>query len=67
MDVGFDVARRRGEFFVGANLFFGAFAVAENTLRSFLIIPERGVSDAGFERLQAFAVQRSVKDSSERG
>ena len=67
MDVGLDVARRRGEFFVGANLFFGAFAIAENTLCGFLIVPESGVGDAGFKRFQAFAVQRSVKDSSERG
>jgi hypothetical protein len=67
MDVGFDVARRRGEFFVGTNLLFGALAVAENTLSGFLIVPESGVGDASFERFQTFAVQRSVKDSSERG
>jgi hypothetical protein len=30
-------------------LFFRAFAVAKNGLRLFLIVPEVGLSDAGFE------------------
>jgi hypothetical protein len=66
MDVGFDVAGDGGELFVGGNLFFGALALTENALRRFLIAPEIGVGDAGFERPQALTVLRSVKDSSER-
>jgi hypothetical protein len=30
-------------------LFFGALAVAKNGLRCLLIVPEVGLSDAGFE------------------
>jgi hypothetical protein len=30
-------------------LFFGAFAVAKDSLRFFLVVPEVGLSDAGFE------------------
>jgi hypothetical protein len=30
-------------------LFFRAFAVAKDALRFFLIVPEVGLSDAGFE------------------
>jgi hypothetical protein len=30
-------------------LFFRAFAVAKNGLRFFLVVPEVGLSDAGFE------------------
>jgi hypothetical protein len=46
-------------------LFFGAFAVAKNGLRLFLVVPEIGLSNAGFERFQAFAILRRVKDNSE--
>jgi hypothetical protein len=35
-------------------------------LCGFLIVPEIGVGDARFEGLQALAVLRRVKDSSER-
>jgi hypothetical protein len=66
MDIGFDVARKGREFVVRGNLFFGALTLAENALRSFLIVPERGIGDARFERLQALAVLGSVKDSSVR-
>jgi len=66
MDVGFDVAGDRRQLFVGGNLFFGALAVAENALRGFLIAPEIGVGDAGFESFQTLAILRGVKDSSER-
>jgi hypothetical protein len=45
-------------------LLFGALAFAENALRGFLIAPEIGVGDAGFERLQSFAVGFGVKDNS---
>jgi hypothetical protein len=47
-------------------LFFGALAVAKDGLRFFLVVPEFGLSDAGFEGFQTFAVLRCVKDSSER-
>jgi hypothetical protein len=47
-------------------LFLSAFAVAQNGLRLFLVVPEVGLSNAGFERFQAFAVLRGVKDNSER-
>jgi hypothetical protein len=66
MDVRFNVAGERGQFFVRGNLLFGALAVAENTLRGFLIVPEVGIGDAGFECFQAFTVLRRVKDNSER-
>jgi hypothetical protein len=66
MDVGFDVARDGAELFIRGNLFFGALTVTENALCSFLIVPESGIGDAGFERLQALAVLRGVKDSSVR-
>jgi hypothetical protein len=64
MNIGFDVAGERREFVVRGNLFFGAFTLAENALCSFLIVPERGIGDARFERLQTLAVLRGVKDSS---
>jgi hypothetical protein len=67
MDVGLDITRNRRELFVGSNLFFGALPLAENALRSFLIVPETRVGDARFESFQAFAVLRGVKDSSARG
>jgi hypothetical protein len=46
-------------------LFFGALAVAQDGLRRFLIGPEVGLCDAGFERFQAFTMGRGVKDNSE--
>jgi hypothetical protein len=47
-------------------LFFGAFAIAKNGLRFFLIVPEIGLRDARFEGFQTFAVLRRVKDNSGR-
>jgi hypothetical protein len=47
-------------------LFFGALAVAQDSLRFFLIVPEIGLSDAGFEGFQTIAVLRRVKDNSGR-
>jgi len=47
-------------------LLFGALAVAKNALCGFLIVPEIEVGDARFERFQAFAILRGVKDNSER-
>jgi len=66
IDVGFDIAGGGGEFFVGGNLFFGALAIAENSLSGFLVAPKIGVGGAGFEGFQALAVLRRVKDSSAR-
>jgi hypothetical protein len=66
MDIRFNVAGERSEFFVGGDLLFGALAVAENTLCGFLVVPKSGIGDARFERFQAFTVLRGVKDSSER-
>jgi hypothetical protein len=47
-------------------LFFSALAIAQNRLRFLLVVPEIGLSDAGFECFQALAVLRSVKDNSGR-
>jgi hypothetical protein len=66
VDVRLQVAAYRSKPFVGSNLLFRALAVAENALRRFLIAPEIGIGDAGFERFQAFAVAFGVKDSSGR-
>ena len=66
MNVRFDITGNRSQFFVGGNLFFGAFALAQNTLRGFLVVPESGIGDAGFEGLQALAILWRVKDSSAR-
>jgi hypothetical protein len=66
VDVRFDVAGNRGEFFVRGNLLFGAFSLAENALCRFLIVPEVGIGDARFETFQSLAVLRDVKDSSAR-
>jgi hypothetical protein len=67
IDVRLDIAGNGSELFVGGNLFFGAFAVAQNALRCFLIAPEIGIGDARFEGFQALAILGSVKDSSGRG
>ena len=66
MNIGFDVAGEGRELFVRGDLFFGALTLAENALCSLLIVPESGIGDARFERLQALAVLRGVKDSSVR-
>jgi hypothetical protein len=47
-------------------LFFGPLAIAKDGLRFFLVVPEIGLSDTGFEGFQSFAVLRSVKDNSGR-
>jgi hypothetical protein len=66
VDVGVEIAGKRSELFVGGDLIFRAFAIAQDGLRGFLIVPEIGRGDARFEGLQAFAVGRGVKDNSER-
>jgi hypothetical protein len=65
VDVGVQIAGERGEFFVSGDLIFGALAIAQDGLRGFLIVPELGLGDAGFEGFQAFAMGSSVKDNSE--
>jgi hypothetical protein len=64
VDVRFEVAGNRREFFVGGDLIFGALTVAQDALRRFLVAPEFRLGDARFEAFQAFAMLRSVKDSS---
>ena len=64
VDVGFKVAAHGGELFVRGNLFFGALALAQYSLSGLLVIPEMGVGDAGFQRLQTLAIAGRVKDSS---
>jgi len=64
MDVRLNVAGEGGEFRVRSNLVYGMFALAENALRGFLIVPEVRFGDARFESFQALAVLRRVKDSS---
>jgi hypothetical protein len=66
VDVRLDVAGDGSELLVGGDLFFGTLAFSENGLRGFLIVPEIGGGDAGFESFQALAVLRCVKDSSAR-
>jgi hypothetical protein len=66
MNIGLDVAVDGGELFIGGNLLFRAFPVAENALRGFLVVPEIGIRDARFEGFQALAILGRVKDSSAR-
>jgi len=65
INVSIEIARERSELRVGGDLFFRALAVAQDGLRRFLIGPEVGLCDAGFERFQAFTMWRGVKDNSE--
>jgi hypothetical protein len=51
MDVGLNVAGKRREPLICANLLFGALAVAKNSLSRLLIAPEIGVGGACFEAL----------------
>ena len=64
MDVRIEIAGNGGELFVGGDLIFRAFAIAQDGLRGFLIVPKIRRGDARFEGLQAFAMGRSVKDNS---
>jgi len=65
MNVSIEIAGKRSELLVRGDLIFGAFAVAQDGLRGFLIVPEIGSGDALFEGVQSFAMRRSVKDNSE--
>jgi hypothetical protein len=64
-DVRFDVAGDRLEFCFRADLVFRAFAVSQDGLRRFLMVPEIRLRDACFQRFQFFAMLRSVKENSE--
>jgi hypothetical protein len=66
MNIGVEIAGKRSELFVGRDLIFGALAIAQNGLRSVLIVPEIRRGNARFERFQSFAMGRGVKDNSER-
>ena len=48
MDVRIEIAGKRSELFVGGYLIFGALAIAQDGLRSFLIVPEIGRGNARF-------------------
>ena len=63
--VSVQIAGKRSEFFVCSNLIFRTFAIAQDGLRGFLIVPEVGLRDARFQGFQAFAMGSSVKDNSE--
>jgi hypothetical protein len=63
-DVGVDVSCVSREFCVGADLLLGTPAVAQDGLRSFLIVPKVRLGDARFQRFQALAMLRGVKESS---
>ena len=66
MNIGFEIAVERSKFFVCSNLFFGAFAIAQDALCGVLVVPEIGIGNAGFEDFQALAILWRVKDSSAR-
>jgi len=66
VDIRLDVAGERCQFGICADLLFSALPIAEYALRCFLVVPEIGIGDAGFESFQALAVLRRVKDSSAR-
>jgi hypothetical protein len=66
MDVGLNVGGYRSKFFVGSDLFFCAFPVAQNALCGFLVVPETGLGNARFEGFQVLAILWRVKDSSAR-
>ena len=65
VDIRIQVAGQRREFVIRRDLIFGALAIPQNGLRGFLVAPEIGLGNFGFERLQAFAVRSGVKDNSE--
>ena len=67
VDVGLDVARDRREFLIRGNLLFGTLSLAQNALRSFLVVPKIGVGDTCLESVQALTILWRVKDSSARG
>jgi len=66
MNIGLEIAGERSKFLVGSNLFFGALAIAQDALCGFLVAPEIGLGNAGFEGFQALAILWRVKDSSAR-
>jgi hypothetical protein len=65
-DVRFDVARDGSQLFFRGNLLFGAFAVTQDGLRGFLVVPKIRLSDLSLEGFQMPTVLRRVKDSSAR-
>ena len=49
-----------------AQVELGTLSLAQNALRSFLVVPKIGVGDACLESLQALTILWRVKDSSAR-
>jgi hypothetical protein len=66
LEVGFYVARTARELFLGANSFLGGFALLQNALGLFLVLPEVGLRGFQFELLEQFALAGNVKDNSAR-
>jgi hypothetical protein len=64
LDVGFKVARERGQLGIGRTLIFSALALLQDVLGFFLIAPETGIRNAFFQRFQAGAIRLRVKDNS---
>jgi len=67
VEIGFDVADGARKFFVGGDVAFGVFALLQDSLGFFLVLPEGGIAGLCFEGFQSLAVGCDVKDSSARG
>jgi len=66
VEIGFDVADGAREFFVRGNIAFRVFALLQDALGFFLVLPEGGIAGLCFEGFQALAVGGNVKDNSAR-
>jgi hypothetical protein len=64
MEVSFEVAGGARQFRVRRDALFGLLALLQGTLRFFLVLPEVGLADQGFQAGKYCAVAREVKDSS---
>jgi hypothetical protein len=66
MEIGFDVAHFAIERVLGVDAVFNYFALLEDGLRFFLVLPEICVADFFFDYGQLLASGWGVKDSSAR-
>jgi hypothetical protein len=64
VQISFEIAFDGGEFLGGAHAFFYFLALGQSFLRFFLVLPEIGRGDAGFQFVQDFLLAGEVKDSS---